>query len=241
MRKLHRDYVFERAIDRFREDPRRSLLDSSQVLDDLIYGWGNEGWSAKKEYLRQCVECALVVDGPSLECGSGLTTILVGIVAQTRGHRHWALEHATAWSECVGACLDRHGIDSVSVCTGDLEKYPDFSWYSPPRQEMGEPFALVVCDGPPGSIAGGRYGLLPVMKDRLRQDCVILLDDAARNEEQTIARRWEAEFGCDVELVDGAAPFFKITFGTSPSDAPRVPRRMPSTSFAQGRNVARSN
>ena len=213
MQNLHRDYVFERALDRFRADPGRSVVGTSPLLDDLIYGWGNEGWSAKKAYLRQCVERALVVDGPSLECGSGLTTILVGIVAQVSGHRHWALEHDTAWAERVVGCLLRHGIDSVTVCTGDLAKYPNFSWYSTPWHEMGEPFALVICDGPPGDTAGGRYGLVPVMKDRLRQDCVILLDDAIRSEEQAIARRWEAEFGCDVELVDGAAPFFTITFG----------------------------
>lgn len=206
----------ERSQPSARRDPKRSLLDSSPVLADLIYGWGNEGWSAKEAYLRQCVECALVVDGPSLECGSGLTTILLGIVAGVRGHRHLALEHEKTWSERVVACLDRHNIDSVSVCTGNLKRYPNFSWYSPPRQEMGVPFALVLCDGPPGGVAGGRYGLLPVMRDRLRQDCVILLDDAVRNEEQAIARRWEAEFGCDVELIDGAAPFFKITFGASP-------------------------
>jgi len=220
MHTLHRAYVFERALDRFRADPGRSLLDTSPVLDDLIYGWGNEGWSAKKAYLRRCVECALVVDGPSLECGSGLTTILVGIVAQTSGHRHWALEHDTAWSERVAACLARHGIDSVTVCTGDLEKYPNFSWYGTPRQEMHEPFALVICDGPPADTCGGRYGLVPVMKERLRQDCVILLDDAIRSEEQAIARRWEAEFGCDVELVGGAAPFFTITFGGRQGAAP---------------------
>ena len=196
-------------------------MGTSDVLDDLIYGWGNEGWSANKAYLRECVERALVVDGPTLECGSGLTTILVGVVAQLRGCQHWALEHESAWSERVVACLDRYGIESVRVCTTDLKRYSNYSWYNPPLLHMTEAFGLVICDGPPSGTNGGRYGLMPVMKDRLRPDCVILLDDAIRREECVIARRWAIEFGCCVQFVDATAPYFTITFGASPSDLMR--------------------
>ena len=56
-------------------------------------------------------------------------------------------------------------------------------------------FQLIVCDGPPGHTLGGRYGLLPIVGNRLRKGAVILLDDAERSEEQVALRRWAKEAG----------------------------------------------
>ena len=54
-------------------------------------------------------------------------------------------------------------------------------------------FGLVVCDGPPGTIQGGRYGLMPVMGEYLRPDCRILLDDTNRRKEKELIERWAGE------------------------------------------------
>jgi hypothetical protein len=43
-----------------------------------------------------------------------------------------------------------------------------------------------VCDGPKGTTRGGRYGLAPVMKDRLAPGCIVLLDDTSREAERAI-------------------------------------------------------
>lgn len=49
----------------------------------------------------------------------------------------------------------------------------------PPLCEFPQTFALVICDGPPNwTTPGARYGLIPVMRDRLQKDWNILLDDA---------------------------------------------------------------
>lgn len=73
-----------------------------------------------------------------------------------------------------------------------LKDYGDFCWYDAPLESMPDSFSLVICDGPPGATKGGRYGLVPFMRDRLRSGCVILLDDAEREEERTIAARWQS-------------------------------------------------
>jgi hypothetical protein len=84
-------------------------------------------------------------------------------------------------------------------------------------------FALVVCDGPPGSTKGGRFGLVPIMRERLEPGCVILLDDASREQELAIARRWEAEIGASFEILDCTKPYIKMTvMGTAvTADSPR--------------------
>jgi len=198
---------------RFLDDPDACTRPGNPVIADLLYGWGNEGWSAQDEYLTHCIARALAVRGPILECGSGLSTILVGSIAKQRGQRHWALEHTPDWAAKVQAYLSRYQLDAVVLCVKPLRDYGDFGWYDPPLESMPGGFGLVVCDGPPGDTKGGRYGLVPIMRNRLGPDCVILLDDAGREEERAVARRWEAELGVPFDVLGSVKPYIELTAG----------------------------
>ena len=79
-------------------------------------------------------------------------------------------------------------VKTVTLCVSPLRQYKDFCWYDPPIDSMPEAFALVVCDEPPGSTRGGRYGLAAIKRERLKDGCIVLLDDAASEDEQRIAR-----------------------------------------------------
>lgn len=210
LRGVYRDYVFRRAMRQFLKAPEACTQPGSPVIVNLVFGWGNESWSAMHEYLAGCIEHALTSSGPILECGSGLSTILVGAVAKQRGLGYWALEHTTEWASKVQRYLDRYQISSATLCVRPLKDYGDFTWYDPPLESMPDSFSLVVCDGPPGDIKGGRYGLVPVMNQRLRPGCLILLDDAAREQERAIARRWAAELGASCESVGIHKPYIKM-------------------------------
>jgi len=190
--------------------PTKAVLGSHGVVNDLIYGWGNEGWSAQHEYLAACVESALGTSGAILECGSGLSTVLLAIVAQQRGLLLWSLEHLPVCAERVQGCLMQRRILGVRIHVAPLRLYGDFEWYAVPLADMPRQFTLVVCDGPPTATRGGRYGLLPVMKERLSDDCLILLDDASRADEQAIVQRWAKEAPCQVALHGDAKPYFEV-------------------------------
>jgi hypothetical protein len=194
---------------------------------DLIYGWGNEDWSAREEYLMACVRDALASRGPILECGSGLTTIVVGIIAQRDGKTLWSLEHAPAWAEPVRKYLRRYRLDRVHLCADALKDYAEFSWYDAPLDVMPGSFGLVICDGPPGETRGGRYGLVPIMKARLRPGCIVLLDDAGRIEERAIAKRWEVELPASCETLGTAKPFARMIVGTHAAHAATDARPRP--------------
>src|SRR5262249_10666056 len=133
--------------------------------------------------------------GPILECGCGLSTLLLGLVAQPRNISVWSLEHHPDWAGRVRQALDAHHIRSVRLCVNDLRDYGTFTLDQPPEEGLPSAFALVVCDGPPGATAGGRYGLLPVMRACLGSGCTILLDDLDRDAERTLLERWSAETG----------------------------------------------
>lgn len=210
----YRDFIFWRAMRQF----RRGLWHESSSFDDdnlseLVQGWGNT-WSAQHEYLAACLEHVRDANGPILECGSGLSTILIGTVAQVTGNSVVSLEHEPKYAARVQYYLDKYRLSSVRLCVVPLGTYGDFDWYMPPPfGSIPDKFSLVVCDGPPGTTRGGRYGLVPVMLEKLRPDCTILLDDGAREDEQDIASRWARLLNCSPEVIGTEKPYIRLKAG----------------------------
>lgn len=210
LRGKRRDVVFHAAMTQFVKDPGACTQPGNTVLNDLIYGWGNEAWSAKEEYLAACINHALASNGAILECGSGLSSILLAAIAKKQGLCHCVLEHKPEWAEKVQAYLDNYNLDSV-IHTKPLKDYGDFCWYDVPIDTIPDRFALVACDGPPGKMKGGRYGLVPIMGKRLKSGCIILLDDAYRRQELEIAERWAIELDSTFTVLGVYKPYLMMT------------------------------
>jgi predicted O-methyltransferase YrrM len=196
---------------------KRVIADPLKAVDDegclgaLVYGWGNEGWSAEHEYLRHMVRVVHRLGSqPVLECGSGLSTLLLAATAASQGGHVTSLEHVPRWADRVRKELKRYGLlENATPRVAPLRSYGAFTWYDAP--DVVGPFAAVVCDGPPSATPGGRYGLMPVMGGQLRSGCQILLDDAARSEEQEILRQWQKESGATYRVFGGEKPFAEMT------------------------------
>ena len=174
---------------------------SAELLERLVWAWGNEKFAASPEYLAEMVEAARRADGPVLECGSGVSTLLLGIESD----EVYSLEHDPYWARRSRAWLARLGI-RATVLDAPLRSYGDFTWYDVP--ELPDSFALVVCDGPPAYLCG-RYGLFPVLGERIAGD--VLLDDVYRREEQVVVARWADEYGVSAETVDCAKPYARLS------------------------------
>ena len=209
--KCRRASMFERTMQKFINDPVQSVRSQNGVLSDLIYGWGNEQWSALEKYLSDCLKYALVADGPILECGSGLTTIMLGVIAEASGNTVWSLEHNPEWASRVEKSLKKYNISSVRVIVRPLKNFGEFTWYDPPLSDLPMRYSLVICDGPPASTPGGRYGLLPIMKERLKPGSIILLDDTDREQEKLIAVRWATELNGNFESCGTTNPYIIIS------------------------------
>jgi hypothetical protein len=205
-----RDDVFRRALAEFINDPEVCAYPGNPVLLDLIYGWGNEAWSAMDEYLADCIGHAISANGPILECGTGLSTIMLGVVARKKHLSHFALEHKPEWAAKTQSYLNKYQLATV-IHTKPLKNYGDYCWYDVTVDEMPESVSLVVCDGPPRRTKGGRFGLIPIMKSRLKPGCIILLDDAERFEELNIAKRWQTELDTSFNIHGKFKPYIKMT------------------------------
>ncbi len=69
---------------------------------------------------------------------------------------------------CDWSSKEEYLVASVLIDLAPPRDYVDFTSYShtvAPHLQAS-PFELVICDGPPGSTRGGRYGLVPVMRWR---------------------------------------------------------------------------
>lgn len=170
----------------------------SALLQHLSWCWGNEGYSGDCSYLQQVIAAARQADGPVLECGSGLTTLLLAIYAGGRGLPVYSLEHMAQWQAHVMQTLARTRLPGTVLLTS-IGSHGEFDWYQLPEEVPGG-IRLVICDGPPGATRGGRFGLLPVCRPRLAPGCTILLDDAEREAEQKAVARWTTEYGLDCQL-----------------------------------------
>ena len=177
-----------------------SQAPSRDVLSELARGWGEDGYRAVGGYLEEVAQWAAEARGPVLEIGSGLTTLILGTLVRRRGLPVWTLEHHPEYFRNTEAKLKRYDLTNVHLTLAPLRDYGDFCWYDPPLDLLPRDFGLVIADGPPGDVKGGRFGLLPVLHSHFAPEVVILLDDAERVQEAAVLRKWASEFELSHQL-----------------------------------------
>lgn len=216
LRAYHRDVVLRRCVRRISGAQVMPEL-SEEVATALAYGWGNEGMAANTGFLRAVYAHAMRAEGPIVECGAGVSTVALGLATQRTGGTVLTLEHHEGWAQRTRDALKRLGIGGVTICHAPLARFGEFSWYAPAEHELPGSIALAVCDGPPGDTPGGRFGLLPRLRERLSPQSVILLDDVERAAELEILHRWARELGSEPEIAGASKPYGVL----------RVPDRSP--------------
>jgi hypothetical protein len=171
---------------------------SPAQLARLRHYWSNDAWSAATEFLETMLRWLPRTTGTVLECGSGLSTLI--LVAATAGsaRRVVSLEHNEDWAARVRALLPPEPNGRVEMAISPIRSYGAFDWYAVGSVGQLGAVGFVVCDGPPGSTRGGRYGLGPVLSSALSPGCIVMLDDAARDAERQIIARWRTELPAEV-------------------------------------------
>lgn len=207
-----------RRVARYRPGGRIPLL----ALTDAVYGWGNEGWSADEDYLARVLTEAATAKGAIVECGSGLSTLLLASVARNTGSHIHSLEHNALWRARVMTTLAQHGLTEYStVHYTPLRNYGEFDWYTVPAS-LPRGISLVICDGPPSTTEGGRHGVLPMLRPLMASTCTLLMDDANRDSEMDIMARWEREYGARSEEYETEKGFARVTVNAGVSVVPGV-------------------
>lgn len=205
---------------RFKRGVRDGLMPSDGLLGSLVYHWGNAGYSADSAYLRQLLDMAYSSKNMTiLECGSGLSTLLVGLVADRNGHKLFALEHHPEWATKVQTELDKAGVQAAVVKLCPIIQYGEFDWYDVGNIDLpsNSPIDFVICDGPPAQTRGGRIGLPYVMSERLKAGCLVIADDTHRPMEKEVLRDWKTNFSFSTDIVRSGPHFTALVYHSSGS------------------------
>jgi methyltransferase family protein len=186
VQRLYEDAKIRLALRTLRAAPP-GYIPSADVIARLHRAWGNAGWAARSEYLDTMLSYAAQTAGPIVECGSGVTTFLLAAVAGRRAVEVVSLEHEPEWRDRVVRNL---GGLPARVVLAPLRHGVDFDWYD--SHDVPRGIALVICDGPPESTRGGRYGLLPILGSHLADSATILFDDANTDSGRLVLDKWTA-------------------------------------------------
>jgi hypothetical protein len=200
-------FLFIQEINRVINDPQILLNNKNDILQRLVYLWGNEGWSGLSSYLIACLNHTYTSGGYILECGSGLSTILMGIVAKSNGVHIISLENSQKWRKRTNWYLEHFNLNNITILYSPIVDKGKYQWYKIEEKTLPEKVSLVILDGPPGDIKGGRTGFFPECKDIIPKDSVILVDDVARKEEMQMVIEFSASMDFRYNITDGDKPF----------------------------------
>lgn len=184
------------AVEQLRKSLHNGPLSKAQVVR-LMLAWGNYGYAAGSSYLCQIAKCAQMPEYKRyLECGTGVSTILLGIIARHRDGRLISLEQNQQWADHMRKVISNLGLTrwvDVRHCPV-VERAGDYDWYNIDVSTL-ESIDLVICDGPTSGTRGGRIGCLYELNHMLNAGATILLDDTHRKDEQVAITQWsEARF-----------------------------------------------
>jgi predicted O-methyltransferase YrrM len=172
------------------------------------------GWAASPDVLRLLAD-DMFRRRPKLivECGSGASSVWLGYVAErTESARVVALEHDERFAAISRDLIRAHGLeDFVEVRLAPLTPWRtgdrDYLWYDRDALDDLVDIGLLFVDGPPGTTASqARFPAIPLLLPRCAEDALIVLDDAARDDESAISDQWLAEHP---ELERTVRPFDK--------------------------------
>jgi hypothetical protein len=195
-------------VDRAIRSLREVEAFSAEELRTFREAWGNEGFSADERFLVEAVRLIKENPGDVLECGTGATTVIAGILAERYGFRVYSLEQDTAWSLHTKRVIGRGKLTSVHILHTPLKSFGNHMWYDTADVSLPRHFGVVLCDGP--FIAASleepfrsmwRYGVLPFFERSQSTFDTLLLDDVNDARAAAVLAQWQTEFGITQDLI----------------------------------------
>jgi hypothetical protein len=182
------------------------------VLSPLLVQGGYLPWTSGSMRPAGLVAvCNEIVHGARrciVECGSGVSTVVVARLLRERGEGALvSLEHDQHWAGVVQDQLRRESLDTIArVVYAPLEGTPP--WYDlAGLADIPDAVDLLIVDGPPAFDPGHghrRAPALPWFGERLIPGATVMLDDIDREGERDVLAGWEAGTGWRFSIDESA-------------------------------------
>jgi predicted O-methyltransferase YrrM len=157
-----------------------------------------------------------------LECGSGVSTLIVCYCLSRNGSGHvYSLDHMDEYAQITRDTLHLHHLseygtvyvaDLVDVHIDDRE----MTWYNPEVLGSISDIDLLIVDGPPGHLSKmARYPAIPILLNKLKEGAIILVDDYDRPDEKSMVKEWCDKYGFTIlheyDVEKGACALRRIS------------------------------
>lgn len=136
-------------------------------VNKLVKAWGND-WAVTADEMQAIIMLARENKGNVIETGSGITSLVMAAIGDTKGFNVVSLEHDWDWYAKIREFADRAQIRSLSLKLCPIEN----GWY---MYKPEEKYSMALCDGPPRKI-GDRTKFLDV--DAFEDGAIMIVDDA---------------------------------------------------------------
>lgn len=194
------------------------------LMERIRIAWGNPGWTADGGFLVEVARAVWRRPGPVLDCGSGVSTLVLATIASRHGATVWSLEQDLNWHEYMRKAVVALGLTNVVLWHAPLCPSADLLWYDVSSRELPGHFGTIACDGPavtrsagtPEQFDGWRAGVVPVLRGLGIGFDEILLDDVEDRRSGALIERWQRE-GIETRVVE--TPTGKLVRG-EPNEAP---------------------
>lgn len=143
----------------------KKKTDSAKDINSLWEAWDNP-WTPDADMLSAINMIARDGTGPILECGSGLSTLILG----ASGRPVMSLEHDPAWHKSISQYLEMCDLSNAVVHRAPIKD----KWYDIAFKSLLDAYSMVLVDGPPRGV-GDRS--LVVENIQVTDDCIFIVDD----------------------------------------------------------------
>jgi len=150
------------------------------------------GWSVSPDFANILARYVLEYK-PMLVVGlgSGISDIIVGYCIERSGFgKMISLEHNEEYLLKTSDLIRLHNLsDIIEVQHCPLKEYKisekSWYWYDWKIEINKQKIEMLIVDGPPGATQHlARYPALPLLRENLSDDCIVILDDAYREDEK---------------------------------------------------------
>ncbi|WP_416907697.1 MAG: class I SAM-dependent methyltransferase [Polymorphobacter sp.] len=166
-----------------------------------------------------------------VELGAGVSTLAFAKVLGPLGGRLISIEDDAGWAQMVRGLLAQHGLgEAVTIVEAPLAPCAaaadGLAWFSSDAVASalsGFEIDLLLVDGPKAIAPGhalARLPAWPMLCTHMAARSAIALDDAARDGEREVMRRWQADPAFDFSVAMQASGIALATRGAAFNTAP---------------------
>lgn len=163
-----------------------------------MFRFAGNNYAADPGTLAVVTAIARKCQGPIIETGSGLSSVLMAAVTD---QKVYSLEHLDNYASQTLNWAEEAGVSNLGICCAPLED----GWYTPEKFDLPGKFAFGFCDGPP-RLYGTRMKFFEVFGDR----CTLIVVDDFKSDNNFARQVHEwAEANNRILTVMGRAAFIQ--------------------------------